>query len=272
VRRTRRALPALARLNLSLTQHAGRAPVPRVAPPGTVVLEVDQTGKKNAAEKKDSGADGVVGEGALFILDDSVIDGAAVLVRRKRTGCPATTPAALAQLRKMAGLPEAPEPVPAPEEFAEMAAHLTEMSGAAPELNPLFFSAGLCALASLWFALAAGAQIPPNVGGNEQIGAEMQIPPNVGGNGEMGVEVLMASTAYGGSSQLTDLVEHLSAKRFRKHTFDVTGAARVEDAVSEALTRLESFSSLLPRTVLFLENPTNPDMKYVNLSFFFEFF
>ena len=37
-----------------------------------------------------------------------------------------------------------------------------------------------------------------------------------------GADILMASTAYGGSSQLTDLIAQ-RATHFVKHTFDITG-------------------------------------------------
>ncbi len=186
-------------------------------------------------------------QGVLYVLNAEAIDPAAILVRRKRLGTPATTPAALTRLRALAGLPAAAEQLPAPEELAETANHLREMSGASAALAPLLFTAGLPALASLWCALAAGA-IPKSVGAKEE-------------DEEGGAEVLMASTAYGGSSQLTDLLAALSANRFRRHSYDVQGAARVEESVAHCLARLEGAGPLLPRTVLFLENPTNPDMK-----------
>ena len=50
-----------------------------------------------------------------------------------------------------------------------------------------------------------------------------------------GVDVLMASTAYGGSSQITDLLSEASSGRLRKHTFDVQGTASVEQSVSGCL-------------------------------------
>ena len=182
------------------------------------------------------------------MLNPAAIDPAAILVRRKRLGTPTTTPAALVRLRALAGLPPAPEQPPSPAELAETANHLREMSGASPALSPLFFTAGLPALASLWSALAAGA-IPKSIGEKES-------------DESGGAEVLLASTAYGGSSQLTDLLAALCANRFRKHSYDVQGSARVEESVADCLARLERGGGpLLPRTVLFLENPTNPDMK-----------
>jgi len=71
----------------------------------------------------------------------------------------------------------------------------------------------------------------------------------------------MASTAYGGSSQLTDLLNSRSAY-FNKHKFDITGTRDLSASIQEELDRLAADpSALMPTTVLFVEIPTNPDMK-----------
>lgn len=76
-----------------------------------------------------------------------------------------------------------------------------------------------------------------------------------------GADILMASTAYGGSSQLTDLLDDRSAY-FNKHKFDITGTRDLSASIKEELDRLASNpSALMPTTVLFVEIPTNPDMK-----------
>jgi len=76
-----------------------------------------------------------------------------------------------------------------------------------------------------------------------------------------GAEILMESTAYGGSSQLTDLL-HARSAYFNKHTFDITGTRDLSASIKEELDRLASNpAALMPTTVLFVEIPTNPDMK-----------
>ena len=75
----------------------------------------------------------------------------------------------------------------------------------------------------------------------------------------------MASTAYGGSSQLTDLLNSRTAY-FNKHKFDITGTRDLTGSIKEELDRLASEPSvLMPTTVLFVEIPTNPDMKVPNI-------
>ena len=75
----------------------------------------------------------------------------------------------------------------------------------------------------------------------------------------------MASTAYGGSSQLTDLLNSRTAY-FNKHKFDITGTRDLTGSIKEELDRLASDPSILmPTTVLFVEIPTNPDVKVPNI-------
>ncbi len=47
----------------------------------------------------------------------------------------------------------------------------------------------------------------------------------------------MASTAYGGSSELTDILTARTDK-FRKHKFDITGKNKVTDAIENLMDSL----------------------------------
>jgi hypothetical protein len=98
--------------------------------------------------------------------------------------------------------------------------------------RPVVFTAGLPAICAVWLSLLESG----------------------------GADVLMASTAYGGSSQLTDIVQKLNPTQFTKSTFDITGQNDISKAIQTALDRLVQ-SAKCPTTVLFVEIPTNPDMK-----------
>jgi hypothetical protein len=52
-----------------------------------------------------------------------------------------------------------------------------------------------------------------------------------------GADILMASTAYGGSSELTDILTARTDK-FRKHKFDITGKNKVTDAIENLMDSL----------------------------------
>lgn len=75
----------------------------------------------------------------------------------------------------------------------------------------------------------------------------------------------MASTAYGGSSQLTDLYTNKSSTyspMLQKHKFHIQGDANILDGIKNSLDSLiAQKANLFPTTVLFIEIPTNPDMK-----------
>ena len=161
-----------------------------------------------------------------------------------------------------------------PQELTALHTPLQALCGApidrAPLAQPRLFTAGLPALASLWLALLPRWRRHRDV-----------------------------LYAYGGSSQLTDLLSARSQQRtiggagptssspapeLRKHTFGIQGDADVVASIDAALTTLgeahggcfgkdgrrddatQSSSSLMPTTVLFVEMPTNPDMKVPNLS------
>ena len=105
--------------------------------------------------------------------------------------------------------------------------------------NPVVFTAGLPAIASLWAAFLQRG----------------------------GADVLMASTAYGGSSQLADVVSTRAAK-INKHNFHIQGTGTsMLASIERELDRLAGLGdALLPTTVLFTEIPTNPDMKVPDMA------
>jgi len=149
---------------------------------------------------------------------------------------PLTTPVCLAKLQAFANVPiTANTEILTEESVNEFLGHLQTLSGVDenPEAYPLCYTAGLPAICSLWTTLIAKG----------------------------GVDFLMASTAYGGSSELTDLLL-ARAETFKKHKFDITGKNDLSKSIQSGLDLLASDpNSLFPTTVLFVEIPTNPDMK-----------
>ncbi|MDP2439082.1 MAG: PLP-dependent transferase, partial [archaeon] len=180
----------------------------------------------------------------LLIRDTGKVDPSRVLVVRKRMSSPLTTPMCEAVLKSFAeGLPADPSTAgPESEQLAGFYEHLQTMSGAdpAPEHPPVCCTSGLATICSVWMALILH---------------------------QGGADVVMASTAYGGSSELTDLLAARGAN-FRKHTFDITGTNPITPAIQGAFDKLAEKGSegLLPTTVLFVEIPTNPDMKVPELA------
>jgi len=51
----------------------------------------------------------------------------------------------------------------------------------------------------------------------------------------------------------------------KKHTFDIQGEADMVESVSATLNNMRESDDLMPNTVLFIEVPTNPDMKVPEL-------
>ena len=180
--------------------------------------------------------DGVTLDSVLYIINRSKIVPSQVLTIRKRTSTPLTTPAALARLQALAGLAVTADQESATEEgLAAFYAHLQAMSGTTVQASssPVIFTAGLPAICSMWVTLLCSG----------------------------GADVVMASTAYGGSSELTDII-HGREAGLRKHTFDITGKNDISAAIQGTLNSLSaSPATLCPTTLLFLEVPTNPDMK-----------
>jgi len=173
-----------------------------------------------------------------------------VLVIRKRLATPLTTPMALDGLRDLAGQSpdRAASRLPTAAELASLHGHLQELCGTAadPSTPPLLFTAGLPTISSLWSALV----------------------------GSGGADVLMCSTAYGGSSQMTDIYVGRTAGKLAKHTFDLQGGADATGSIYSALDALaeqrrraaKAGRTPLKTVVLFIELPTNPDMKVPDVS------
>ena len=188
--------------------------------------------------------DAVITPCVLYIRNTQKINPANILVIRKRMATPTTTPMSMYMLEQASSSVEGKHPRPEfndPDKEADFYAHLQELSGTArdPDCNPVVFTAGLPCICSLYYALV------------EQGGADL----------------LMCSTAYGGSSQVTDLLRD-RAGTFSKHTFHIQGDAIIDESISFALDKLArkeglpaGQTDLFPTTVLFVEIPTNPDMK-----------
>lgn len=217
----------LALLGGKLVCHDG-SPVPH---PQELVLALH-----TASSDIPSGVDGCVTPNVLYIVDPKKIVPADILVMRKRMATPATTPMAEAMLQELAGVQvTANTEAASPAAVADFHSHLQTLTGADVNADaaPVVCTSGLPTVASLWLALAARG----------------------------GADIVMASTAYGGSSQLTDLMNE-RAVRLRKHTFHIQGAASMLESIREQLDNLaKDAAGLLPTTVLWTEVPTNPDMK-----------
>merc|ERR1712137_1350614 len=198
------------------------------AQPGAVVLALDSTDTSNV--------DGIIAPNVLYIVNTELIQSASILVIRKRMSTPMTTPMALAKLEELAGVPITKKEELKENDLSELYAHLQTLSGTDvnSDINPVICTAGLPTIASLWITLLLRG----------------------------GADILMASTAYGGSSQLTDIITG-SAEILRKHTFDIQGVnTDIIERISGRLNDLAAdAANLMPLTVLFVEIPTNPDMK-----------
>lgn len=230
------ALATLGRLGCNLEVHAGEAP--RERPPGVVVLAL---GEGPSIQHDAAAVDGVVAPNVLYILNTEAIVPNGIMVVRKRMATPMTTPATEAQLRALGGMTAEKDlrlVQPDATRVETFYVHLQRMSGTEvnKSANPVIFSAGLPALAAFFTTLI-------------ELG---------------GVSVLMASTAYGGSSQLNDLLAQYSST-FKKFTFDIQGAVDMVASVEGQLNELALLPGLPDTTVVFLESPTNPDMKVVDL-------
>ena len=185
-----------------------------------------------------NGVHGVVVDGVIYIEDVDAISPAGVLIIRKRMSITATTPMVEVALYQLAGLPLPKElqteiTAASCDERAALSAHLQELSGTAvnPLANPILFTAGLPTVASLWLSLIARG----------------------------GVDLLMCSTAYGGCSELTDLL-CIRSEQLTRTNFDIQGDIKIEESIKLGLDHL-STNGALPTTVLFVEIPSNPDQK-----------
>jgi cystathionine beta-lyase/cystathionine gamma-synthase len=187
----------------------------------------------------DAKYDGLIRSNILYLTNPHKIKPADILVIRKRTATPITTPAAEAMLHQIAALPSQYDFAPTEQKIANFYAHLQTMSGTEvnTQANPVITVAGLASIASLWVHLLR----------------------------EGGADILMCSTAYGGSSQLMDLLSARSPL-LRKYTFHIQGTAEILSSIKDELNVLSANPHLKPITVLFVEIPTNPDMKVIDLS------
>ena len=211
----------------------------------TVVVKSEGTKTEALAELlQNKVVDAVITPCVLFVRNTEKINPANILVIRKRMATPTTTPMSMFMLEQASNSGEGKHPRPEfndPEKEEDFYGHLQELSGTDrdPECNPVVFTAGLPCICSVYYALV------------EQGGADL----------------LMCSTAYGGSSQVTDLLRD-RAGTFSKHTFHIQGDAIIDESISSALDKLarkeglpSGQADLFPTTVLFVEIPTNPDMK-----------
>jgi cysteine synthase A len=202
----------------------------RAAKQNEVVLSLE------SAHIKTCIVDGIIGQGVLYVTNPEKINTDDILVIRKRMSTPMTTPVAEGMLQTMAGMQVTANVWgPASPGITKFLAHLQEMSGTKVDrsANPVVSTVGLSAIASLWMTLIARG----------------------------GADILMCSTAYGGTVQMTDIFDRTAAK-FNKHSFHIQGSAGVLPSIKSELKKLqEAPDGLLPMTVVFLEIPTNPDMK-----------
>jgi hypothetical protein len=154
---------------------------------------------------------GVIMEGVLYINDAKAISPAEIMVRRKRMSIPMTTTVCLDALHKIADPKAALKKIVNTEaDKKQFYTHLQKLTGTnVDNHHPVCCTAGLPVIASFWFSLVK--------------------------NG--GADIVMSSTAYGGSSQLTDLMVERSGN-FRKHKFDITGKNKLEEAIEKTMNEL----------------------------------
>ena len=156
---------------------------------------------------------------------------------RKRLGAPPPTPDAIARLRGEA-LATTPD-------VTALKAHLQKLGGCEGAAGDVLLSTvGLSALGACVMAAL-------EMGGSD-------------------IDTVMCSTAYGGSSQQTDILCARSGKativNMQKHTYDIQGERG--DVLAGITLKLDAMKSG-PRkalTLVQIEYPTNPDMKDVDLA------
>ena len=221
-------LTQLKELQCDLRVYRG-TPIPD---PSAVVVSTQQVD-----ENTFSIVDVIIEPNVLFINNPDAISSAKVLTHRKRMATPITSPAALRWLQHLAGIPYPSEDIlrASQEGIDAFNSHLQVMTGTEhnPDQFPVTFTAGLSAICSVYMSMIAAG----------------------------GVDVLMASTAYGGSSELTDILTGRTNK-FHKTTYDITGDKDISLAIQNGLNDMAADPSKLHSvTLLFVEIPTNPDMK-----------
>eukprot|EP00732_Lithocolla_globosa_P001106 Lithocolla_globosa_v1_NODE_498_length_3887_cov_84.322025.p2 type:complete len:620 gc:universal NODE_498_length_3887_cov_84.322025:1893-34(-) len=183
--------------------------------------------------------DVVIDDNVAYIMNSAKVNSDEVQVIRKRMSTPVTTPMAETWLQKFCGIPVTTDIKPAKEDSRlTFLTHLQTLCGTEPcqKAAPVVFTAGLPAMCSFYMSLTA--------------------------NG--GADILMCSTAYGGSNQLTDLITK-QAEMLRKHTFDIQGKFDMNESIENKLSEMSERKDLFSKTILNIEIPTNPDMKVPNI-------
>jgi len=209
---------------------------------GAIVLQISAS----VPDKKDLSpyVDAVASGDFLYIVNSKKVllkdlkDAKGKMVResihtiRKRFGGAIPTPDALSLLKG--------EELPAKPNLDAFNTHLKELAGCATsQVAPLVTTTGLASL------------IACNL-------AALEL-------GDHNVDILMASTAYGGSSQQTEILSKVSGQ-ITKHTFGIQGKDdHVLEKITEALAAMKS-GPRKPLTCVLIEYPTNPDMKDCDLT------
>jgi len=155
---------------------------------------------------------------------------------RKRLGAATPTPEAIQRLQF--------EPIDEVPDTSALKQHLKELAGIPDATGDVLLSTvGLAGLAS---AVMATLEV---------------------GKGK--VDSLMCSTAYGGSSQQTDILSTRSKNdmvHMERHKFNIQGAAAdVLKSITETLQAMKQ-AKAKPVTFVQIEYPTNPDMKDTDLA------
>eukprot|EP01126_Amoeba_proteus_P065830 TRINITY_DN9428_c0_g1_i12.p1 TRINITY_DN9428_c0_g1~~TRINITY_DN9428_c0_g1_i12.p1 ORF type:complete len:513 (-),score=91.30 TRINITY_DN9428_c0_g1_i12:87-1625(-) len=206
------------------------------AHPGEIVIVFRSTGLVSDPDVPD----GIIDEYTLYIVNSNAIKPSDILLVRKRLATPVTSPMAISRILQLSGNNSEYPPPPSLASIASLNRHLQELSGAEMDDShpPVLFTAGLPSMSSFYITLAKRG----------------------------GGDVIMCSTAYGGSSQLLDILSSRSNGLLRKQTFHLQGDTEINEGISTAMNlMLEKSTKLLPTTALFVEIPTNPDMKVPNL-------
>eukprot|EP00518_Triparma_eleuthera_P018684 CAMPEP_0197551000 /NCGR_PEP_ID=MMETSP1320-20131121/4400_1 /TAXON_ID=91990 /ORGANISM="Bolidomonas sp., Strain RCC2347" /LENGTH=604 /DNA_ID=CAMNT_0043111437 /DNA_START=220 /DNA_END=2034 /DNA_ORIENTATION=+ len=179
------------------------------------------------------GYDAVVFDGVLVFREDCGVDTKETFRTRKRMSSPLSTPRCVEVLDELTGKQVKS---PAAQSTSALLAHLQSMSGSSCPTQPLVFSSGLPSLNAYYASLL------------------LLYPADT-------VTAVMASTAYGGSSELTDLNV---GSRFNKATFAIQGDSDYVESVKTTLSQLSGTGPV----VVFCEFPSNPDMKVPDLNAF----
>jgi hypothetical protein len=173
-------------------------------------------------------------KGLLYILNPTKILPDEIATYRKRLSSPPSAQDVLGMLRFRTP-PRAPD-------TAGLKNHLKSLAGNSDtEGDPLITGVGLSALYACTMAAKSISK----------------------GN----VDIVMASTAYGGSSQQSDILAN-KLEGITKHTFDIQGDSDVLESLRKTLESMgdRHKDDIGNVTIIQIEYPTNPDMKDVDLA------